>query len=115
MKKQQKILVLLTITLVAMIPDVAMAGLEQMTTGATSLIMSLAKLLNVGAALVGGWFVVSGVMNWKKSSNEHGGGQIEFKSVVIPIITGIILVAFTGFVAMTSSTFGFASNTGMFG
>ena len=94
--------------------DASAAGLLDMISGTSTLINSLAKLLNIAAALTGAWFVISGVMTWKKSSNEHG-GQIEFKSVVIPIVAGTILVAFTGFIAMTSTTFGFASpNTAMF-
>lgn len=106
----------LFISLVLLVPFGAQAaGLDQMTTGASNFILSLAKLLTSMAALVGGWFVVSGVLAWKKSSNEHGGGQIEFKSVVIPIVAGVILVCFTGFILLTSTTFGFATaNTAMF-
>lgn len=91
------------------------AGLESMVSGSNTLILSLARLLNTIAALVGGWFVFSGVMAWKKSSNEHGGAGIEFKSVVIPIVAGVILVCFTTFIMLTSHTFGFASpNTMMY-
>lgn len=93
----------------------AAADLTQMISGGNTLVLALAKFLTSIAALIGGWFVVSGVMAWKKSSNEHGGQQVEFKSVVVPIITGVILVSFTGFLLLTSSTFGFSSpNTGSF-
>jgi hypothetical protein len=103
--------ILIACMTVALASNASAADLTAVTTGATNFINSLARLLNIGAALLGGWFVVSGVMNWKKSTNEQGGGQIEMKSIVVPIITGAILVAFTGFIAMTSSTFGFAGTT----
>lgn len=96
-------------------PSAHAAGLDQMINGGNTLVLAFARLLTSIAALCGGWLVFSGVMTWKKSSNEHGGGQIEFKSVVIPIVAGVILVCFTGFILLTSTSFGFATpNTTMF-
>lgn len=90
--------------------EASAAGLDVMVNGASSMITSVARLMNLGASLVGGWFVFKGVMAWKKSSDEGHGQQVEFKSVVVPIIAGAVLVAFTAFVSMTSATFGFAGN-----
>lgn len=115
-KMSTGLLIALAIASVAVSTSANAAGLDAMILGASNLISSLARMLNIAAALVGGYFVISGVMAWKKSANEHGGQQVEFKSVVVPIIAGACLVAFTGFVAMTSTTFGFATaNTAMFG
>jgi len=47
-------------------------------------------------------------MAWKKSSSDQG-GQMGFKEIVVPVISGIILLGFASFIVMTSSTFGFAS------
>lgn len=107
MKYIKAMAIVLPLALIALDANAA-GGLTGMVTGGTTLIKSLMKLLTSLAALVGGWFVISGIIAWKKSSNDHS-GQIDFKSVVVPIIAGIILVSFTGFILLTSETFGFAT------
>ena len=89
----------------------AFAGLDQVINGASNTLIQGMKLLNVLAGFIGAYFVFHGVMNWKKSSSEHGGNQMGFKEIVVPILAGVVLLGFSSFIMMTSSTFGFASST----
>lgn len=87
----------------------AYADLNLTLGSANTFIATIGRTLNILAGLTGAYFVFNGIMTWKKSSSEHGGQQVEFKSVAIPIIAGSCLVAFATFVGAASSTFGFAS------
>lgn len=89
----------------------ANAGIEVIINGAKATVISLMSLLNVLAGLGGAYFVFTGIMNWKKSSNEQGGHQVGFKEIVVPIISGVFLLGFSMFIIMTSQTFGLASTT----
>lgn len=82
-------------------------GLVTMANGGVDLLTVAIKLVNLMALLIGIWWVMDGVMNWKKSSrDDSGGANIGFKQIIIPIISGVILASFAGFVVMTSQTFG---------
>lgn len=88
----------------------AHADLIGMINNGKSVIIAVFSLLNVGAGMLGAYYVITGVMNWKKSSGEQG-RQMESKEIITPIIAGIILLSISGFIMMTSSTFGLASST----
>ncbi len=89
----------------------AHADLISMISSTKNLLISAMSLLNIAAGIVGAYFVFNGVMNWKKSSNEQGGGQIGFKEIIVPIIAGVCLLGFSFFIVMTSQTFGLSSST----
>ena len=89
--------------------NMAHADLNGILTSSNTLMTNAAQTINILAMLTGAYFIYKGVMAWRKSADEHGGHSIEFKSVAIPILSGALLVAFTAFVAATSSTFGFSS------
>ena len=75
---------------------------------AKSTLSTAGTTINILAGITGAYFILSGIMAWRKSSGDHG-GQVEFKSVVVPIVAGGLLVAFSSFVAATSSEFGFST------
>lgn len=92
-----------------LICDTASAqGLNGTLTTAQTFIQTIGRTLNILAALTGAFFVLNGLMTWKKSSSDHG-GQVEFKSIAVPIVVGGLLMGFSAFVGLTSSTFGFTS------
>ncbi|OIR06017.1 hypothetical protein GALL_118140 [mine drainage metagenome] len=112
MKQKRNYLQIFTLIALAMVFSMpAHAGLDTAINGASSFVVSLMKLLNLCLGFLGAWFAGSGIMNWKKSSSEQGGHQMGFKEIVVPVIAGIILLGFSSFIAMTSSTFGFVSTT----
>jgi hypothetical protein len=105
------LIALTAVSAMAFSPD-SLADLNATLTQGNTFIRSIGRTLNLLAGLTGAYFVLSGLMEWKKSSSEHGGGQGGgFKAIAVPIVAGALLVAFTSVVAATSSTFGFASSS----
>lgn len=86
----------------------AHADLNATLQSGQTFLQTIGRTMDVLAAITGAYFILSGIMTWKKSSSEHG-GQTDFKSVAIPIVTGGLLVAFSALIGATSTTFGFAS------
>lgn len=89
--------------------DDAHADLNATLISGQTFIKNIGTTLNIMAGIVGAYLVFNGIMTWRKSSSDHG-QQVEFKSIAIPIIAGSALLAFSTFVGITSSTFGFNSN-----
>lgn len=89
--------------------DEAHADLNSSLISGQTFIKNIGTTLNIGAGIVGAYLIFNGIMTWKKSSSDHG-QQVEFKSIAIPLVAGSALLAFSTFVGLTSSTFGFNSN-----
>jgi hypothetical protein len=110
MKRKNKSIAICIVVVATMFSMPAYAGLDTTIVSISTFISLCMKLLNLGVGLLGAWYAASGIMNWKKSS-EQGSNQMGFKEIVVPVISGIILLGFSSFIAMTSSTFGFVSTT----
>lgn len=96
----------LHVLLFVLYADSVNAGsLITMANAGAGFMVALIRVVNLGALLIGLWWVMDGVMNWKKSARDDT-NNIGFKQIVIPIISGVILSSFAGFVALTSETFG---------
>lgn len=81
------------------------AGLTNVTNSGGDLLSSVVRLLNIAIMLIGSWWVLEGILRWKKSAMSDD-QHVSFKSIMVPVIAGMVLVCFTGFVALTSETFG---------
>ena len=92
-----------------LVADNANADLNATLVSGQTFIKNIGTTLNIMAGIVGAYMIFHGIMTWKKSSSDHG-QQVEFKSIAIPIVAGSALLAFSTFVGVTSSTFGFNSN-----
>lgn len=81
------------------------ATLTTVTGSAIVLLIDAIRIINLLTLMIGMWWVMSGVLKWKKSAGDPN-SSIEFKQIITPIISGLVLSSFSGFVAMTSETFG---------
>lgn len=98
-------MIFLALSLLAFAFPAAAAGLTSAAQGGNELLVSLVRMLNLVGLMFGVWWVIESTMLWKRSArNEQQ--HVSFKAVAVPMIAGLILACFTGFVALTSDTFG---------
>lgn len=102
-KKIVTVLALVPVYLVAGFRSAYAASLGSLASNATSDLLNVGKLIEMGAYLIGLCFVVTGFMKLAQTSNQQGAPK---GPGAMLILIGVVLLGIGVFISATSSTFG---------